>query len=450
MLLEALPLNNRIFPIERPYEVQITPYPGEHSQLEGTGFILPLEIKRLFKNYNQNLQEGKSNQEAWTVSVGELETNIRSYILEYIQSKTVLPHKNRIEEVNGVKRMVGNNGILVVDGVTDQERQGGVKQASIKVDEHLPGNPNRAAVINSPFGHSGFFKKDGTGITYKNNQTMVFWTDEQGILQGLTLVTDLKEEQARALSVSLGVSEDLLIGQNQLERVSSIVRNPALFSYSQALKNPAEYVLDKIISIRGEADFRLVQEDGTIEVRSVEQTRKDIQRLAQLLIFNQAVEEHISELKETLLGKLNNLNHPTIRAEIARKTEETILNITIDHLQKRPKNYFYRLPSRNTWTSNQTRDQDKFMVAAAFLRTRAGCAGGGSSGSVLRGISLGSSFSSGLGASEGIGGVCGKCGLSKADNHYHCPECPTRYEDETNVASENRTKSCSCGFKFGC
>lgn len=450
MSLEVLTSNNRIYPIERPQEVQITPYLGEHSHLEGTGFILPLEIKRLFKNYNQNLQEGKSNQEAWAVSVGELETNIRSYILEYIQSKTVLPHKNKIEEVNGVKRMVGNNGIPVVDGITEQERQGGVKQASIEVDKYLSGNYDRVAVINSPFGHSGFFKKDGTGITYKNNQTMVFWTNEQGILNGLTLVTDLKDEQARELSISLGVSEDLLTGQTQLERVSSIVRNPALFSYPRSIANPAEYVLDKIISIRGEADFRLVQEDGTIEVRSIEQTRKDIQRLTQLLIFNQVVEDHISELKNTLLGKLNDLNHPTIQAEIARKIEEIILNITVDHLQKTPNRYFHSLYSQNTRTSNQALDQDRYMQAAAFLRTRAGCAGGGSSGSVLRGVSLGLSFSSGLGVSEGIGGVCGKCGLSKGDNHYHCPECPTRYEDETNLASENRTKSCSCGFKFGC
>ncbi len=446
MSLEVLPLNNRIFPTERPQEVQITPYLGEQSRLQGTGFILPLEIKRLFKNYNQNLREGKNNEEAWAVSLGELETNIRSYILEYIQSKTVLPHKNRIERVNGVRRMVGNNGILVVDGITDQERQGGVKQASIKVDGYLSNNADSIAVINSPFGHSGFFKNDGTGITYKNNQTMVFWTDQQGELHGLTLVSDLDERQSKELSESLGVSEGLLTGQTQLERVSNIVGNPALFSYSQALKNPAEYVLDKIVSIRGDADFRLVQEDGTIEIRSVAQTRADIQRMNQLLNFNKEIEEHIKELTNNLWRKFSNLNHSIIQAEIASIIEETILNITVDYLQKTPNRYFDRLSPQNSWVSEQIRDQDKFMMAAAFLRTRAGCAGSSSMAS-LRGISLGLGRIS-LGR-EGLGGVCGDCGMPK-DGHYHCPDCNLRFEDESNRAAGDYTPSCGCGYVFGC
>lgn len=56
------------------------------------------------------------------------------------------------------------------------------------------------------------------------------------------------------------------------------------------------------------------------------------------------------------------------------------------------------------------------------------------------------------GSKEGIGGMCEKCGGSTSDNHYHCltPDCTAKYEDETNVAPENRTKQCRCGFKFGC
>ena len=446
MSLEAIPQVERISPLPRSSEVQIIPNLGEHSQLDGTGFILLLELKRLFKNYNQNLKDGKSRDEAWTVSVGELVINIRTFVIEYIQSSTVLPHKNRIEEVNGVNRMVGDNGVSVVDGITDQERYGGVKGASLKVDDFVSAKaPNRVAVINSPLGHSGFFKKDGSGITYKNNQTMVFWTDEKGELNGLTLVTDLDEGQSKQLSLSLGVSEDLLTGQTQLERVSNIVRNPALFSYPQALKNPAEYVLDKIIAIRGNSDVKLVQDDGSVEIRSVEQTRGDIQRVSQLLTFNQAIEDYIAELSNNLLKKINNLNHPIIQAEIAKKIEQTILKITIDHLQKTPNKYFYRLPFENTRTSNQVLNQDKFMLAAAFLRTRAGCSGSSSVRS-LRGISLGSGISLGR---EGVGGVCGDCGLPN-DGHYHCPECNQRFEDESDKPQSEWTPSCGCGFTFGC
>lgn len=42
-----------------------------------------------------------------------------------------------------------------------------------------------------------------------------------------------------------------------------------------------------------------------------------------------------------------------------------------------------------------------------------------------------------------------KC-IDKNDNHYHCPNCQKKYEDETNLDPEERTKECSCGVKFGC
>ena len=45
---------------------------------------------------------------------------------------------------------------------------------------------------------------------------------------------------------------------------------------------------------------------------------------------------------------------------------------------------------------------------------------------------------------------CGDCGSSTEDNHYHCPGCKKSYSDETSKAAEDRTKSCGCGFEFGC
>ena len=278
---------------------------------------------------------------------------------------------------------------------------------------------------------------------------MVFWTDEQGELHGLTLVTDLDENQAKRLSVSLGVSEDLLTGQTQLERVSNIVGNPALFSYSQALKNPAEYVLDKIIAIRGNSDIKLVQDDGSIEYRSVSQTGADIQGVGQLLSFSQAVEGYITRLKDNLFAGLIDLNNPNIQKRIATEVEETVLNIAVDHL-----GLSIRYPSSHHELSSNYSGlpihhyEDNFRQAAAFLRTRAGCAGGGSMSS-LRGSSLGSG-SGFSGSSESIGGVCSKCGLSTADDHYHCEECPKKYASERNKSAQERTKQCSCGFKFGC
>lgn len=442
-----------IQPLQPFVQVDFLPNTGRPSRLEGTGFNLPLELNRLYKNYNQNLSEGKTNQEAWAISVGELEVNIRTFVVEYIQTRTVLPHVNRLEEVDGVTRMVGNNGVPVVDGITSQERQGGVKEASVKIEEFLSARiPNRVAILNSPLGHSGLFKQDGAQIRYKNNQIMVFWTDSLSKLHGLTLVTDLNEHQSRQLSLDLGVSENLLDGQTSLERVSNIVRNPALFSLAGALKNPAEYVLDKIIVLRGCADFKLEQEDETIEYRSISQTRKDIQRMDQLLDFAGEIEDRLTKLKNNLFKRAGNLNHPIIQAEIERAIEETILEITIDYLRQNP---CYFTHSKNvSCAQDQRREisllipkEGQFMAAAAFLKTRAGCGGGKTKIVSLRGLNLGLSIT---GVSNGIeGGVCIDCGMVN-NGHYHCPECRKTYADETNVAPEDRTPVCSCGFVFGC
>lgn len=51
---------------------------------------------------------------------------------------------------------------------------------------------------------------------------------------------------------------------------------------------------------------------------------------------------------------------------------------------------------------------------------------------------------------EAIMPSCGDCGSSSADSHYHCPCCNKEYSDETTMKQEDRTKSCGCGFAFGC
>ncbi len=53
-----------------------------------------------------------------------------------------------------------------------------------------------------------------------------------------------------------------------------------------------------------------------------------------------------------------------------------------------------------------------------------------------------------FGIDIGESGEC-KC-IDKSDNHYHCPGCEKRYDDETNLEPEKRTKECGCGFEFGC
>lgn len=453
-------------------EISLAPNVGRNSRLEGTGFNLRLELVRFYKNYNQYLHEGKNPLEALMLSASELEVNIRAFVVEYIQSGTVLPHVNRIEEVGGAMRMVGQNGILVVDGIISAERYGSALKASRKVENYLTteglrNSFNRVAVINSPLGHSGLVNEQGKAINYTNNQTMVFWTDEGGGLHGLTLVTDLDKEQSKTLSAALGVGENLLEEGTDGERIAAIVAHPALFSYSRSITNPAKYVFEKILAIRGSSDIRLEQADGTVEHRSVVQTLEDIEKFDSLLQFNSVWEECLKELRKTIIFSRGNLNSPSVQAAIAGIIEETILNITVDYLQKTRSliDTSRNLPSHpgssakngispNLGSTQTVYDRerlgsqnDRYAMAAAFLRTRGGCnGGGGSSRTSLRGVSLGFTISSS--SLETGSGICSECGRSSADDHYHCDKCGKWYASERN--STSRTPQCSCGCKFGC
>lgn len=431
--LSTLSQSAEITKLQLPKEVDLAPGVGTNSYLEGTGFNLFLEMSRLVKNYNQNLKEGKDSFGALVLSVSELEVNIRTFIVEYIKSGTVLPHVNRIEEIDGAVRMVGQNGVPVISGITSAERYGSTLEASQKTEDFLTTlglkkSPNRMAVINSPLGHSGLISGKGEVINYKNNQTMVFWTDETGDLHGLTLVSDLKKEQPKQLSVSLGIEENLLSAATK-EEIASIVANPALFSYGRSIINPARYVFEKILAIRGNSDIRLEQEDGTVEYRSVAQTWVDIERFDSLLKFSPVWEDFLKRLKETIIHRGNNkLTNPFVQSQIAKLIEETILEITVDYLQEikskkfnvSPDNVIYFKPAFELKCKDQEIPPvDKYAVAAAFLQTRAGCAGGGkSSVSSLSGVSLGSAIS---------GGIFSGGSLVESDQYgsleFQCPKC---------------------------
>lgn len=383
--------------INPPREIQIVPGLGENSRLTGTGFNLLLEKTRFFHNYLQNLQEGKDSLAALMLSASELEVNIRTFVLEYIQAGTVLPHVNRIAAVNGVSRMVGDNGVPVVWGVTDAERNGSVLEASIKVDEFMSkAQAGTVAVINSPMGWSGLRGRDGTPIVYGNNQTMVYWINNTGQLEGLTLVTDLDQDQSQRLSLALGVAPESLTGTTEEERVANIVRHPALLSFPRSDLNPAEYVLEKILAIRGMSDIRLPQEEG-VELRSVANTSRDVNRRKELLRFNQAGEQYLAELKKFILSQEGHLHHPSSQMAMIHQIENTILKITVDYLANN------QLPTSVSTISDgylgggylrvsTVNNKDDFYKAASFLRTRGGCHGGGRSHRRLRGSSLGTSI----------------------------------------------------------
>lgn len=413
--------------LQTPKRVDMMPGLGRESRLnEETGFVLWLEVKRFYNDLNFALYSGKSLVEALNSAAKELEVNIRDYDVEFIKSKTVIPHLNRFAIVGGVQRMVGNNGRPVVDAISSQERNGSVLEAAKIVESFLlSAEPNSCTVTMSPSGWSGY------ELRHKNAQVIVSWKDQGEVLRGLTLVSDLSEKQARQVMIDLGVSETVLTGENEQERLVNIVRNPALL---RSDTNPFEYVLDKILAVRGREDIKLLQKDGSLEQRSVEQTREDIRRLDKLLIFDQEEESCIRGLLEFIRGRVFQIGDKNTQEAVVKEIEKTVLNLAREHLRKNNTNWRdqhdYGVKAAQDYFNQ---DSDDFRPEMAFLKSRGGCPTG--TAVILGGVSLETEAAAAMPDTIATStlkdkdfcikcGACGKYIWSVVRRGQKCPKCP--------------------------
>lgn len=421
--------------INTPTRIEMVSGLGKDSVLtEETGFPLWLEMNRFYNDLNFALSSGRNLIESLRITTNELVVNIRDYEVEFIKSKTVIPHLNRFDVVDGVQRMVGNNGRPVVDAISSQERNGSVLEAAGIVESFLlSADPHSCGVTMSPSGWSGY------ELCHKNAQVVVSWKYQEGVIKGLTFVTDLSEEQARQVMISLGVSEDKLKGENEQKRLANIVRNPALLAFPRSDINPFEYVFDKILAIRGRGDTKLLQKDGSVEQRSVEQTKVDIKRFDELLIFEQEEEECIAELREFIIGRAFLLGDRNTQERVVKKIESTVLKLAREHLRKNDTTwkglpYGYRASVVPVKAEIHLLERsDNFAPELAYLKSRGGCSTGAAR--ALGGVSLGIE-SGGTKMPSTVTfsdlkdrdfcikcGACGKeinCVVKKGE---HCPKC---------------------------
>lgn len=411
-----LPIVESQSPLYEP--VEMSPNLKIRLRSEDVRFDVQKEMIRLIADTNRSLEEGKSLDEAVGLSAKTLEVNLRTHHGEIIMQRPVLPHLNKFGMKNGRLRMVGENGEPVVDAITTEERQGSVKEASESIEDFLLAAENDSyAVLMNPAGLNGYRGENGEALSHENAEVMIFSKDEKGELKGLTIVVDLTEEQAREIMVRLGVSRDLLGGGNEMDRLANIVRNPALLSFPRSDFSPFEYVLDKMLSIRGDQAFSLLQRDGSVEIRSIAEVRTDIRELDQLFRLTQEEERRIIQPQQLVLKERERLREASVQQEIICKIEETILLLTREQLKKTgsiDRTVIYQVIRgiEPRAIRNPFLERDNFDREIAFLKTRAGCPPGRS----LGGVSLGSPVS--IGSFLGIGSI----GFS-GENKYFCKKC---------------------------
>lgn len=394
---------------------------------EDVGFDVRDEMIRLIADTNRALEEGRSLDQAVALSAETLEVNLRTHHGEIIMQRPVLPHLNKFGMKNGHLRMVGENGEPVIDAITTKERNGSVLEASMAIEDFLLNAENSScAVLMNPSGVNGYQGKNGENLSHLNAEVMIFNKDEKGDLKGLTIVVDLVEEQAREIMVRLGVSRDLLGGGSEMERLANIVRNPALLSFPGSDITPFEFILDKILSVRGTQAFELLQRDGKPEIRPIEEVRKDVREFKELFRLTQEEEDYVTQPKQLVLTQRERLGEAVVQQEIIAKIEETILLLTREQLKKTSsidKTVIYQVIRgiEPRAIRKPFLESDNFDREIAFLKTRAGCPPGRSlSGTGLRGVSLGSVVA--VGGSINIRTSGGVLGSGKSE--WYCVNCP--------------------------
>lgn len=358
--------------------VEIVPGLGENSQLKDTGFNISLEMNRFFAGYNGYLERGEMPEQALLLSWYEQEANIRTFTREYIEAGLVLP--GLVATSRG--RLVNSyDNEPIVDKITKQERFGKVWEGSKKVEDFFSLElPNSMAVIISPDGWTGLRDLQGREIKYQDCQVLVFWKDEQGQLRQITLVTDLTKRQSVELACKIGAYLNLPedVGEEQL--VSEVVGTPVLLASLEGKLADPMLVVERLLEVRGRERFKFIQ-DGEIEYRRVEEMVQDVNRWQELLRFNEAAEELINRLKHKILSFKERLQSFDVQKEIASSLEQTILSITRSVL--REKKAEDKVSTKQGVYFYQDREEG-YADELAYLKSRAGCAGGGQS--VLRGF----------------------------------------------------------------
>lgn len=444
-------------------EIPISPNLGKNSELKGTGFNSALEINRFFTNYNKCLKEGKTAAESLSSSLSELEANICTFTLEFIQARLVIPFLVKLDPTAKYSILSQYDGQSIVSKTSAEERFGANLHASKVIDNFMKYSPARSlAILNSPAGWTNWFDEDGKPITYTDNQMTIYWKEANGDLHALTVVSDLDYEQSKQYSTEMGVDGQKLNGDSEMEKVANIVRNPILLSFPRNGQSPVDYAIDKLLSIRGRGDIKIQKKDGTFENKKVSELIEGVRRRENMLNFCEEAEQVIGQLKEYIFSQIDNLADFQTQEGIGKIMDKAILEITrlnLPHKNSSKTNSYSKYSSgagsystSSSYTPNiSTWMQRNYSFEIAYLENQKGCAGGNRRSSRIGGVRVGSGISiAGSNLNEGLGGVCGECGVPNIDEHYHCPDCTRLFANETDLPPEARTKECSCGFKFGC
>lgn len=417
------------------YEVAKIRYSGqEHLYLlPDTGFQVKTQIDLLFENY----KNGVSLSETFE----QLEQDVQAFKTEYLVEGPVFPIQLKKVQKNGATRIIGSQYAdkLWLDATDGVEREGAVKESVQKMEEILVTAPSGTTVLmTSPDGWSGY-----SGIEYPDSQTYVLTVLDDGSIQGFTLKTDMSLSQNEDLLRKYGVELDAKSGLTEKDRIKRAVGSVVKFDPKD--KKNAFSIAKDIMQL---TDSDVVYVDSTDTPRYFTEMLGLLEHPEPLIQIDDTVKRLTRALSQYISYRIT-FSDSRVRQDIEVAMGYTVLKLM--HEIRPPKN---SVAMKEEVFYSPMSD----VVPAPFnpvktlenLQKIGGCAGGNKK---KNGMTIVSSLTPRNGVEmpgvelEGEGG----CSCEEnTDNHYHCPDCDKKFDDETQKKPEERTKKCNCGFEFGC
>lgn len=339
--------------------------------LPNTGFMINTQLNFLSQDLQEAGQDIGKREKVNKSWLEKTETDLRSFILEYLAGRLVFPIYYTIENVNGSFRIINTlhgQGKKLEDTISKKERNGAVWDTFVNHVEPflLKARDGSIAVVDSPSGPSGFFDEAGNPIDYPDSQTYILQKRGSEIV-GFAIKTDFTFSEHKELLARLrryaGQSEP------QIDKLEDYITNLALFdSANMPLK------IEDILNVM--QDVRLKSTGGSLcafENKLWREVYADIRRGDDLWRYDSLTDEYIDDFKDYFLGSTKTYQ------DVKEALAATILRIS---------RFVRGKLKQNSALSFGIRDYglERYSLYGAVLKDLqniAGCAGGGSKRSLF-------------------------------------------------------------------
>jgi hypothetical protein len=322
--------------------------------LQGSGFNMASQIKKWIDSYEESQLTSEPIENVKKRLIDQTISDVAGFYFEYISKHDIFPFDLEIIESDSDGKTVfaSKYNETLRNLAIPQERDGALLEGIDKAVEMIVNSgPNTVVFLNSPKGWSGL-KNNGKDIVFPDNQTYVYWIDNDGNLKAMTLRTNISIDGSESL-VGIKNSND----KSSRERIKDVVRSPVKISvvddgFIAVLDQIEKSTSRKFDELRNEVENREIYNSLTSEE-------------------NKEVGVILDMLKQFLTNNVNDLDDEGIK-ELAFNIGKTILDMK-DVVNKR-KDKFKKATVVNGYDSPDI----KYGILSQEVRQLLGCAGGGS------------------------------------------------------------------------